>query len=60
MAASRRSSERALWRLVEAYHALVYYAPERAPAYTALGLKGGWMGYFASRSRHWARCRPMW
>ncbi|NYJ02472.1 hypothetical protein HNR19_003170 [Nocardioides thalensis] len=48
--ASRRSSERALWRLIEAYHALVYYAPERPAVYTALGLKGGWMGYFATRS----------
>lgn len=47
---SRRSSERALWRLVEAYHALVYFAPERHDVYTALGLRGGWMGYFASRS----------
>ena len=41
---------RALWRLVEAYHALVYYAPERPEVYSALGLKGGWMGYFATRS----------
>lgn len=47
---ARRGSERALWRLVEAYHALVYFAPERPEVYTALGLKGGWMGYFASRS----------
>lgn len=47
---ARPSSRRALWRLVEAYHALVYYAPERAEVYGALGLKGGWMGYFASRS----------
>jgi hypothetical protein len=47
---SRRSGERALWRLVEAYHALVYYAPERPQVYADLDLKGGWMGYFASRS----------
>lgn len=40
----------AVWRLVEAYHALVYYAPERPAVYGALGLKGGWMGYFATRS----------
>lgn len=39
-----------LWRLLEVYHAVVYYAPERPQHYTALGLKGGWMGYFASRS----------
>lgn len=47
---TRRSAERAVWRLIEAYHALVYYAPERPEVYTALGLKGGWMGYFATRS----------
>jgi hypothetical protein len=39
-----------LWRLIETYHAVVYYAPERVPVYGGLGLKGGWMGYFASRS----------
>lgn len=41
---------RTLWRLLETYHALVYYAPERRDRYTRLGLKGGWMGYFATRS----------
>lgn len=46
----RRTAERVLWRLVEAFHAVVYYAPERSEVYSALGLKGGWMGYFASRS----------
>lgn len=39
-----------LWRLLETYHAVVYYAPERPERYAAVGLKGGWMGYFASRS----------
>jgi len=39
-----------LWRLAEIYHAAVYYAPERPRHYEALGLKGGWMGYFAARS----------
>jgi hypothetical protein len=41
---------RTLWRLLETYHALVYYAPERSERYAGLGLKGGWMGYFATRS----------
>jgi hypothetical protein len=41
---------RRLWRLVEAYHVLVYFAAERPRYYQALGLKGGWMGYFATRS----------
>jgi hypothetical protein len=35
---------------LEPYHAMVYFAPEARAAYTALGLKGYWMGYFASRS----------
>ena len=47
---ARPEAVRALWRLIEAYHALVYYAPERPGVYDALGLKGGWMGYFATRS----------
>lgn len=42
--------ERTLWRLLETYHAFVYYAPERPARYTQLGLKGGWMAYFATRS----------
>ena len=41
---------RALWRGCEPYHAIVYFAPEAKPTYEAVGLKGGWMGYFASRS----------
>ena len=36
--------------LIETVHAVVYFAPEAAEAYRALGLKGYWMGYFASRS----------
>jgi hypothetical protein len=46
----RGEAVRAMWRLAEAYHALVYHAPERPGVYTALGLRGGWMGYFATRS----------
>jgi len=41
---------RTLWQLLETYHSLVYYAPERADRYARLGLAGGWMGYFATRS----------
>jgi hypothetical protein len=44
------SASASLWRLAEIYHALVYYAPERAKHYEKLGLKGGWMAYFATRS----------
>ena len=41
---------RQLWVLTESYHAVVYFAPEKVEAYKAAGLKGGWMGYFASRA----------
>lgn len=39
-----------VWRLIESYHAVVYYAPERREQYEGVGLRGGWMGYFASRA----------
>lgn len=41
---------RRLWQRLETYHAVVYFAPEKKPAYDAAGLKGGWMGYFAARA----------
>jgi hypothetical protein len=41
---------RRLWPVYETYHAVTYFAPESAQVYRDLGLKGGWMGYFASRS----------
>ncbi len=41
---------RNLCRVAETFHAVVYYAPERPKHYERLGLKGGWMAYFASRS----------
>jgi hypothetical protein len=39
-----------MWPAFETYHAHIYFVPEAAEAYRRLGLKGGWMGYFASRS----------
>jgi len=44
------SAARRLWPAYETYHAHIYFVPEAAEAYRALGLKGGWMGYFASRA----------
>lgn len=41
---------RSLWKLLEPVHATVYFAEDAKPSYEAIGLKGGWMGYFASRS----------
>ena len=44
------SYARRMWPAFETYHAQIYFVPEAAEAYRQLGLKGGWMGYFASRS----------
>ncbi|MEY2478328.1 MAG: hypothetical protein QOG87_3643 [Actinomycetota bacterium] len=41
---------RRMWRLTEPYHALVYFAPEAREELDAAGMKGFWMGYFASRA----------
>jgi len=38
------------WHGVELVHDVVYFAPDARGRYGALGLKGGWMGYFASRA----------
>lgn len=38
------------WRSVEVLHDVVYFSPDSKSRYEALGLKGYWMGYFASRS----------
>jgi len=44
------SSARRLWQLIEAYHALTYFAPEAQEAFEHAGLRGFWRGYFASRA----------
>ena len=41
---------RLAWKTLEPYHAMIYFAPEAREGYTTAGLKGYWMGYFASRS----------
>jgi hypothetical protein len=38
------------WRSIEAIHDVVYFAPDTKQRYEAIGLKGYWMGYVASRS----------
>ncbi len=40
---------RKMWRTLEPYHGMIYFAPEAAAAYEALGVKG-FDGYFASRA----------
>jgi hypothetical protein len=41
---------RALWRVSEPYHAVVYFAPDVKSAFEDVGLPGFWRGYFASRA----------
>ncbi|MEE1782367.1 hypothetical protein PUR71_05405 [Streptomyces sp. SP17BM10] len=41
---------RSLWWLFEPVHSLTYFSPEGQAAFEAAGLRGGWRGYFASRS----------
>ena len=41
---------RRMWQALEALHMTVYFAPEPRDAFRRVGLRGGWMGYFASRS----------
>ncbi len=41
---------RQMYRTLEPYHAMIYFVPERKPAYISLGLQGQPMGYFASRA----------
>lgn len=43
-------TSRALWNAIETLHGGVYFAPDAKERYAAIGLKGYWMGYFASRS----------
>lgn len=44
------SLARTAWRALEPYHAMIYFAPEGREVYASAGLKGFWMGYFASRA----------
>src|SRR5215469_5400052 len=44
------SLARRMWQTCEPYHAMIYFAPEARQAYADAGLKGYWMGYFASRA----------
>lgn len=48
--ADRTQLARSAHRYLEPLHNLVYFVPENGERYTALGIKGGMRGYFASRS----------
>ena len=42
--------KRTFWQAIEVIHDVVYFAPDTKQRYEAIGLKGYWMGYVASRS----------
>ncbi len=44
------SLRRSFWRSVETIHHVVYFESGGKERYEAIGLKGQWMGYFASRA----------
>ncbi len=48
----------ALWPVFETIHATFYFAPEAVEAYKSLGVKGGWMWYFASRAAPMGAASP--
>ncbi|MBV8161235.1 MAG: hypothetical protein JO265_09960 [Acidimicrobiia bacterium] len=39
-----------MWRVLEPYHAVTYFADESRQGFRDIGLRGFWMGYFAGRS----------
>lgn len=41
---------RTVWKVLEPLHAVTYFAPESHEANRLIGLRGFWMGYFASRA----------
>ncbi|NRQ48643.1 SCO6745 family protein [Aeromicrobium stalagmiti] len=49
---------RSFWHAVETIHHVVYFSPHAKPAFEGIGLKGYWMGYFASRSVALGRPAP--
>jgi hypothetical protein len=49
---------RRMWQLIEPFHAVVYFSPDTKRIYEKAGLKGGWMGYFASRSAALGAAEP--
>jgi len=44
------TARREFWQGVEVIHDVVYFAPDIRERFDAIGLKGWWMAYFASRS----------
>jgi len=41
---------RQMWRVLEPYHAVTYFSEDSRRAFSDVGLRGFWMGYFAGRA----------
>jgi hypothetical protein len=41
---------RQMWKTLEPFHAITYFAPDTRRETDALGLRGGWMSYFSCRA----------
>lgn len=52
------TAARRLWQVLEPLHAVTYFSEACAERYRELGLKGFWMGYFASRSAPFGEASP--
>ncbi|MFJ3895382.1 hypothetical protein [Streptomyces sp. NPDC090083] len=46
----RAAFARTVWQVLEPLHAVTYFAPESREANHAVGMRGFWMGYFATRA----------
>ena len=55
---SPAKAARSSWHVLEPVHAVTYFSAECAEQYRTLGLKGFWMGYFASRSAPFGEASP--
>jgi len=49
---------RAMWHLLETFHAIVYFAPDITRAFERVGLTGLWRGYFAGRAAPLGHASP--
>jgi Helix-turn-helix family len=58
MNAQDAADARRLWVSLESIHCVTYFAPPALRAFTELGLRGFWRGYFAGRSAPFGAAGP--
>lgn len=58
MNAQDAADARRLWVSLESIHCVTYFAPAALTAFTELGLRGFWRGYFAGRSAPFGAAGP--